>query len=553
MKSRPEELYRRIHKFINNSREGLLQLLVGATARRTYTRIIDCPTYPVPANTTELPEYIRNLQELLNIRTVDRPTLFAKLFAKTRTLEERKRSGQFFTSPEVAKWALSQPNLLPGDDVCDAGAGTAVFAQAIMQTRVAINSYVGIENDPILALCAAHVLELIGAPATYKVWYANFLTLDDSAFRKHHLNLPNVVVSNPPFVRSRYLFGLDRLRQELKAKLGFVPSSLSGSGSYFLSRAAALTTSNEWAGKGRKPRLLFFLPKEYGGAAHAHKLREDLRKMHRWNCQEYGIPHAQTGVDRHPSNALALFFVFEQRKAATHVSVRAADTTVRVSDILQIRRGISTGCNDFFVLNEEEARRRRLTEKLGLRRVLPTRIHLPDRVFTETYWHELRERGYPCWLLVLPDGKIKDFDRAVQEYLREGLRRGLHATPTAKTLRTWFSLPAKRPADVFITYFFRGTPRFILNEARVFNLTNILGGRFTSLVGNAAAQELIVNALNKQAIDWMHGKGAGREYKGGLRKIEPRELSNLPVGTSILRLLDLHKKAAAPKTGYLFD
>jgi hypothetical protein len=57
------------------------------------------------------------------------------------------------------------------------------------------------------------------------------------------------------------------------------------------------------------------------------------------------------------------------------------------------------------------------------------------------------------------------------------LGRSVHATPTAESLRTWLSIPVPAtPPDVFITYLFRGAPRFVVNQARVCNLTNILGG-----------------------------------------------------------------------------
>jgi len=110
-----------------------------------------------------------------------------------------------------------------------------------------------------------------------------------------------------------------------------------------------------------------------------------------------------------------------------------------------------------------------------------------------------------------------------------------------------------KPADVFITYFFRGLPRFILNEAKALNLTNILGGRFVSPIQNDKTKELIIDSFNKQAKEWMRGKGSGREYKGGLRKIEPRELSQLPVDAALLDLLSTQTRAAKATTGSLFD
>jgi len=555
MTSDSERLYREVRKFTNGSAEKLLQLLVATAGRATFKRIVDCPTYPVSRKTEDLPAAVNAFEALVTRRTIHLPTLFARLYVTSRTLTDRKLTGQFFTAVDVANWALGRGKPDLGDDFCDAGAGTGVFADAIMRTGVSIGSYVAIENDPILALCTAHVLELIGAPAKYCVWYANFLTLNERDFRSRDLNLPNVIIANPPFVRSRYLAGIEQIRRDLRLKLGFVPSSLSGAGSYFLSRAAELagsTRSVNHENSTRNRRLLFLLPKEYAGAAHAVKLRHDLQSMHGWIYHKYKIPFRQTGIDRHRSNALALLFVFQKKKATRPVSSVELNEIARVKDILCIRRGISTGRNDFFVLTQEVVDRKRISRKY-LEKVLPTRIHLPSGAFKEDDWERLREEGYPCWLLVLPDIEIAEFERPLQEYLREGLRRGLHATPTAKTLRTWFSLPVKDVPDVFITYFFRGAPRFILNDAKVFHLTNILGGRFVSTIHNQETRKAITCSLNEQAKDWMRSQATGREYKGGLRKIEPRELSQLTVDSALIDLLGTQKRAATATTGSLFD
>ena len=141
-----------------------------------------------------------------------------------------------------------------------------------------------------------------------------------------------------------------------------------------------------------------------------------------------------------------------------------------------------------------------------------------------------------------------DFEPAVQEYLKEGIRRGVHNTPTAKSLRRWFSIPVpKSPPDFFITYLFRGSPRFIYNSARAYNLTNILGGRLLSNLRNGTDPQSLASALNRQSERWME-HSPGREYRGGLKKIEPRELSGLEIEQCLVQLMDrpVAKKESPP-------
>ena len=552
MSSRIDSLQKNLRRFTNDSDDGLLQLLLAAAQRGTFERIIDCPTYPVPVRSSDLNTAVAEFQEVLAYEKTHIPTFLARLYTPIRPIQRLKRAGQFFTAREVAEWALSYLGLSNADDVCDAGAGTGVFADTILRGKYSVRSYVGVENDPILILSAAHLLQALDAPASFRLWYSNFLLLDDRSFRLHGLDTPNVMISNPPFVRFHYLAGRTQMREELKSALGLAPSSLSGSGSYFLGRSAEIVGDrNGPSSREKRPRrLMFFLPSESLGAAHAQRLREDLHRLHGWQCKKHRIPNRRTGVDAHRSNAVALLFVFEQKKVRQK-KAPTAKVYARLSDLLRISRGISTGCNEFFVLTQDQIKRRGIKNQ-WLQPILPTRIHLGSTSFTEENWIKLRDEGRPCWLLALPDRDMDEFDTALQAYLREGIRRGLHDTPTARRLRRWFSLPIPAtPPDVFITYFFRGAPRFILNRAGVVNLTNILSGRFVTDIDTPAA---VVADLNKQAVQWMKGDAAGREYKGGLRKIEPRELSMLPLDSTLVESVGWEPPAAKAKTiGSLFD
>jgi hypothetical protein len=268
--------------------------------------------------------------------------------------------------------------------------------------------------------------------------------------------------------------------------------------------------------------------------------------------RQHLIPDLHTGIDKHPSNAAALMLVFERSERPGEAVSKPSVSRFVVGDLLKIKRGISTGCNDFFVLTDDEVRTRRIPKKY-LKPVLPTRIPIKSEYFSERDWQALRESGSSCWMLSLPDRLLKEFEPAVRDYLREGIRRGLHVTPTANRLRTWYSLPLPdKPPDVFVTYLFRGSPHFALNGAGVFHLTNILGGRFIPTF-DALEKEASVRALNLEAPQWMERITVGREYRGGLRKIEPRELASLPIDSWAVPLTFRRTKSEATSPLSLFD
>lgn len=557
MKHKVHQHFREITKFVKGSPAGLIQLLVSAARKSTYNRIISCPTYPVPVRGSGLADAVRHLREVMDQKDVHVPTLLGQLYGSVRTLEQRKRRGQFFTSEDVATWALSIASPTSTDDVCDPGCGTAVFAHAVIWNKQIPHSYTGVENDPILALCAAHVLESINAPDSFRIWYSNFLLLEEETFTKHAVALPTFIISNPPYIRFHNLAGRENLRIALSSEYGVLPSAFSGAGNYFLLKAAQLASSSKDSNgerqSSRKGRLLFFFPQEAEGAAHMRQLRRDLERTHGWVSHQHSIPRSQTGIDLHPSNATALVFVFEKRSRKTEDDQLLRKTTPKVADIIQIRRGISTGSNGFFVLSDEEVGQRRIP-KHRLRRVLPTRIPVPKNQISREHWDSLRKAGHACWLLALPDSEIDEFEPSIRDYLKEGIRQGVHRTPTAMSLRKWYSIPMPaNPPDLFITYLFRGAPRFVMNSAGVLNLTNILGGRFKPEIADITLRSAILNLLNDQAHTWIDVIGAGRIYKGDLRKIEPRELSNLPLNDIFVKLLGNLRNTTGTIVDALFD
>jgi hypothetical protein len=541
--------------FVGGSIASFAQLLLAAARKGTFARIINCPTYPIAARTLDLAPAVSRFRDVLSTPGIYHATVLARLYSAARRLDYRKRTGQFFTPPIVAEWALSMASPSRTEVIWDAGCGTGVFAEVLLRRGFEGLSCLGIENDPILALCAAHVLEAIGAPASFKVWYTNFLVLERAASEAQGLIAPSLIVSNPPFVRFHKLLGRSRMLATLKGRLGIRLSSFSGAGGYFVCRSVELLRDRQSRreAQSRAPRMLVFAPKEAAGASHWRRLREDLRRVEGWSWNEYSVPGGGVGGGNHHSNSLALLYVFERTGTPATASKPRLSRGAVLGDIMEIKRGISTGCNDFFVLTDAEAKLRGIPRHC-LRAVLPTRIAIMGRCFSETEWDALRVAGHPCWLLALPNVDIRDLETSVQTYLRKGVRQGLHATPTAQRLRIWYSLPIPdKPPDVFVTYLFRGAPRFVLNSARVLHLTNILGGRFSRPMARAGLRDAVVESLNGAAKGWIGEQRAGREYRDGLRKIEPRELQDLPIDPCLLDLLGAPRRSEDVREPTLFE
>lgn len=209
-----------------------------------------------------------------------------------------------------------------------------------------------------------------------------------------------------------------------------------------------------------------------------------------------------------------------------------------LSDFFRIKRGIATGDNNFFILPEKEIAARRLPMEL-FTPILPSPRYLPqDEV-------KARKDGSPDIdrRLFLLDTKLSEEEihrrfPALAAYLEEGKVKGLQERYLCKHRTLWYSQEHRAAAPIVCTYLGRGDSksgrpfRFILNDSRATVANVYLALYPTPLMARAMGADpsflrKVWRALNELPPDVLLGEG--RVYGGGLHKLEPRELSNVPV------------------------
>ena len=144
--------------------------------------------------------------------------------------------------------------------------------------------------------------------------------------------------------------------------------------------------------------------------------------------------------------------------------------------------------------------------------------------------------------LFLLDPSISETDiaacPALHAYLAEGREAGLDDRYLCSRRTPWYAQEKRDPPPIVCTYMGRtdgrtGRPfRFILNESSAITANVYLGLHPTPATTTAMRRDpklirRIWAALNRVGTDTLLGEG--RIYGGGLHKLEPRELSNLPV------------------------
>ncbi|THD44918.1 MAG: SAM-dependent DNA methyltransferase, partial [Bradyrhizobium sp.] len=137
----------------------------------------------------------------------------------------------------------------------------------------------------------------------------------------------------------------------------------------------------------------------------------------------------------------------------------------------------------------------------------------------------------------LPEHEIEIRFPTLWAYLQEGRHRGLHERYLCAHRTLWYSQENRPAAPIVCTYLGRsdgksGRPfRFILNNSRA-TIANVYlamyptPGLEKALRRDPQLIRAVWRALNKITPKQLLGEG--RVYGGGLHKLEPKELANVP-------------------------
>jgi tRNA1(Val) A37 N6-methylase TrmN6 len=198
-----------------------------------------------------------------------------------------------------------------------------------------------------------------------------------------------------------------------------------------------------------------------------------------------------------------------------------------------IKRGIATGNNDFFCLSDSEAEERGISEEYRLKLIRRTNGLAYD--LREEDWEEWRDADDEVWLLYCHDEENELIERqdiddsGVVEYLGYGEEQGANEGYLVEKRNPWYRVEKRDPSPILVTYMSKSGFRFIRNQARVVSLNNLHnisfpdGREYRPKEVNALLAYLNSDIVNKIV------ERSGREYGGGLHKIEPGELEHIPV------------------------
>lgn len=201
------------------------------------------------------------------------------------------------------------------------------------------------------------------------------------------------------------------------------------------------------------------------------------------------------------------------------------DSFCRLADWGRVSLGTVTGDNGFFTLSESK----RAELGISLRHVQPLvppgSRHLRALSFGEAQAQSCRAAHQATWLFYPDEGAL---DGDVLAYIAYGETKGVSQRYKCRVRAPWWRVPLpKQPADLLFTYMNDVTPQLCTNAEGRCHLNSVHGVALKEEVRELGRELLPLAALN--SVTALSAEMEGRQYGGGLLKMEPREAAALKV------------------------
>jgi adenine-specific DNA-methyltransferase len=380
----------------------------------------------------------------------------------------------------------------------------------------------------------------------------------------------NLIVTNPPYVRHHHLIWRDKIRlgRAISDRLDISISGLSGLYCYFLLLA------DSWLAEGGLS--VWLIPSEFMDVNYGSAIREYLTKrvslvrIHRFSASDMQFPDAAVSsaivvfVKNRPqvtdSISISLGGSLTKPNQIRKISIKQLSrlskwngtifeepfdsAVITLSSLFQIKRGIATGDNHFFIMSLDDARKRGIPASC-IKPILPGPRELKENVI------EADSNGFPQIerkLVVIdthtPESEIKAKYPNFWKYLESGKNRRVDKTYLTSRRRPWYKQEYREPAPFLCSYMGRQTKhgkkpfRFFWNKSNavapnVYLLLYPKEPLKEELIRDSSLLPKVFEVL--QTIDKDLMVDAGRVYGGGLHKLEPSELGKVRAN----ELLDL--------------
>lgn len=499
-------------------------------------------------------ELSRDLIDVESIRMNEQQKIDSK-----KEIEERRRRGQFATpidlADEITAYGLS---VLSTDDISflEPAVGTGAFISALLRNC----------KDKYISKCIGYEIDKQYFDVASSLWSYHGFEMKNLDFTMQNPSgkQVNLLISNPPYVRHHYITVEEktRLNKLVYNEVGINISGLAGLYSYFM------LLSHKWLAPGAVSGWLIpseFMDVNYGEALKEYLLNHvRLLRIHRYDPQnsqfndalvssavvwfinekcedDYEVEFTFGGTHTLPQKRkLVRKSVLSLERKWTRFpeqDVRSTDMQriTQLGDYFDIKRGLATGDNNFFILTKEQIEERGLDMSFFIP-ILPSPRKLKtDEVLSDKMGIPQIDTPYFLLRCSLPEDEIKEKSPALWSYLQTG-KDTTAKKYLCKSRRLWYMQENRTATPFLCSYMGRSSEsrspfRFILNHSDA-----VATNSYLMLYPKPGLERLIAEntALLNKVWDILCSIGnksienEGRVYGGGLKKIEPKELAKVP-------------------------
>lgn len=471
-----------------------------------------------------------------------------------KTQKDRNVMGQFSTPYPLALDMMQYMRTLIGSDSAsfiEPAIGTGVFYSAYREVfKESQCRVLGFEIDP-------HYFN-----PTKDFWQDTPLELRcDDFLAQQPDGKFDMLVANPPYVRHHHIDNDTkvRLQNAIQRTTGIRISGLAGLYCYFMMLSA------DWLREGGLSCWLVpseFMDVNYGEAVKRYLLQNvQLVRIHRFKAEDLQFADALVSScivvfrKSKPTASEPIEFSIggsinnpESIKHIDRTNLKPTDkwtnlftdelTTdepqATLGDFFNVKRGIATGDNDFFILDQETIDRYEIPQAF-LRPILPSPRYIKgDRIDSTDGLPDVEHKQF-LFSCSLPESVVKEKYPKVWQYICLGLERGVQKGYICSRRTPWYSCEDREPASIVVPYMGRSETsnrmfRFILNTSRAIT-TNVYlllypKPQYARCLKDEGVLTEIWHELNTIPTETLSRNG--RFYGGGLRKMEPNELMRTP-------------------------
>jgi hypothetical protein len=209
-----------------------------------------------------------------------------------------------------------------------------------------------------------------------------------------------------------------------------------------------------------------------------------------------------------------------------YTELSAMSTVKLLGKLCQIKIGIVSGANDFFIINSTTVKEIGLPRAI-LNPVLTRFNQTKGLLFTSDDLIQIEKDDRKC--LLVDTTQITSIDGSVKSYLDGFPQERLKRTTFVRRMKsgTWHRFNDNKIPDAFFPYMRTNGPTIVLNQAGV-NCTNSIHRLyFNNEVGQLEKKAIAISILS--SFSQLSAEIEGRTYGAGVLKFEPSEAMRIKI------------------------